>query len=100
MAPSTNIYGMYGIEYYDQRVTNGDYTNIKTYHNSRFLAECAKAKSLNIDVWTVTIGTGTTTQMQSCASTTNQALYTSNGSGLATTFATIAKQVAMLRVTQ
>ena len=38
--------------------------------------------------------------MQSCATTTNQALATTTGAGLSTAFATIAKQVAMLRVTQ
>ncbi len=100
MAPNTQIYGMYGTEYYDARVADGDTDNLQDYHNARFLAECAKAKSLKIDVWTVTIGTSATIQMQSCASVPTQALYTSNGNGLATTFATIAKQVAMLRITQ
>lgn len=100
MAPSQYLYGMYGIEYYDQRVTAGNTSSIKDYHNARFLAECAKAKALNIDVWTVTIGSSATSQMQSCATTTSQALYTTDGTGLATTFATIAKQVAMLRITK
>jgi len=100
MAPSTSIYGMYGNEYYDRRVSGGDFTNLKAYHNARFLAECAAAKARNIQIWTVTIDSSATTQMQSCATTTNQALATTTGAGRSTAFATIAKQVAMLRVSQ
>jgi hypothetical protein len=100
MAPNTSIYGMYGTEYYDRRVTNGAFGSIQDYHNARFLAECAKAKSLNIDVWTVTIGPSASSELQSCATTTSQALYTTDGTGLAATFSTIAKQVAMLRITE
>lgn len=100
MAPNNRIYGMYGTEYYDRRISGSSSTALKDLHNARFLAECAKAKALNIDVWTVTIGPSASSELQSCATTTGQALYTSNGNGLATTFATIAKQVAMLRITQ
>jgi hypothetical protein len=38
--------------------------------------------------------------MTSCASTPNQALATTSGTGLQTAFATIAKQVASLRISQ
>ncbi|MFT3967026.1 MAG: Tad domain-containing protein [Sphingobium sp.] len=103
MAPSAWIYGMYGVEAYDKRVSGGSFSDSATYknfHNKRFLAECSKAKSLKIDVWTVTIGSSATTEMQSCATVSTQALYTTTGSGLSTTFATIAKQVAMLRLVQ
>ena len=100
MAPSQYIYGMYGTEYYDQRVSGGNYSNLKNYHNARFLAECAKAKSMNIDIWTVTIGPSATTEMQTCATRTSQALYTTDGTGLSNTFATIAQQIAMLRIAQ
>jgi hypothetical protein len=55
---------------------------------------------MNIDVWTVAIDSSASTELQSCATTTSQALYTSNGSGLATAFAKIAKQIAMLRITE
>ena len=63
-------------------------------------AECAAAKAKNIDVWTVTIGPSATSQMQSCATTTAQALYTTDGSGLSDEFKTIAKHLAMLRITK
>jgi hypothetical protein len=100
MAPNTSIYGMYGNEYYDRRVSGGDFTNLKSYHNARFLAECSAAKARNIQVWTVTIDSAASSQMQSCATTVSQALATTTGSGLSTAFTSIAKQVAMLRVSQ
>lgn len=100
MSPNTGVYGMYGNEYYDRRVSGGDFTNLKAYHNARFLAECSAAKARNIQVWTVTIDSSATTEMKSCATTTSQALATTSGTGLSTAFAAIAKQVAMLRVSQ
>ena len=104
MKPSASVYGQYGVELFDRRVTGGNYTDFDTYqnyHNQRFLAECNKAKSrLNINVWTVTIGPAVTTEMKSCASNDNQALYTQSGSDLAAKFRSIAEHVARLRLSQ
>ncbi|MDV3455430.1 Tad domain-containing protein [Sphingomonas sp. HF-S4] len=100
MSPNTGVYGMYGNEYYDRRVSNGDFTNLKAYHNARFLAECSAAKARNIQVWTVQIDSSATNEMKACATTTSQALFTTTGSGLSAAFTNIAKQVAMLRVSQ
>lgn len=99
MAPNANIYGLYGMEYYDQRVggTNTS-TSLKDFHNARFLYECSQASKLKIDVWTVAIAPSTTDQLTQCASNSGQALYTTTGSGLTTLFQKIAKQVAMLRL--
>ena len=100
MAPATSIHGMYGNEYFDQRVTSGSYANQKVYHNARFLAECQKAKALNMNIWTVSIAPAVTTEMQQCASKTSQALYTTSGGDLSVKFQAIAKAVAMLRVSK
>lgn len=101
MAPNRNLYGLYGIEYYDKRVsgtTNVSTTAHKAYHNARFLYECDRARELGIDVWTVAIGLESTDELKKCAATTDQALWTTSGSGLTALFETIAKQVAMLRI--
>jgi Flp pilus assembly protein TadG len=98
MAPSPNIYGLYGTEYYDQRVSGGSSTPLKDFHNARFLYECNQATQLKIDVWTVAIAPSTTTELKQCASNEGQALYTTTGAGLASLFQKIAKQVAMLRL--
>lgn len=102
MAPSTSIYGLYGVEGLDKRVTNGDFANQKNYHNKRFLAECDKARSLDIDVWTVSITTDATptAEMTACAKIPTQAVVTASGDGLETVFKNIAKQVAMLRISK
>ncbi|MXP28517.1 hypothetical protein GRI58_06740 [Porphyrobacter algicida] len=100
MAPSPYIYGQYGIEYYDQRVTGGNLSQQTNYHNARFLAECTAAKAKNIDVWTVTIGSSITSEMSSCATMPSQALNTTDGTDLSNKFAAIAKQLAMLRLTK
>nr|WP_308461535.1 pilus assembly protein TadG-related protein [Sphingomonas citricola] len=98
MAPSSAIYGQYGMELYDQRVSGGSATPLKDFHNARFLYECAQAAQLKIDVWTVAIGPSSTNELTQCASNSGQALYTTTGSGLSTLFQKIAKQVAMLRL--
>ncbi|MEH3157454.1 MAG: hypothetical protein PGN08_00190, partial [Sphingomonas taxi] len=67
MSPTLVTYGAYGNEFYDRRVTNGDYANQTNYHNARFLAECTAAKQRNISVWTVSIDTAANSQLTQCA---------------------------------
>ena len=100
MSPSQTSYGMYGMEYWDRRVTDGDFTNQKDYHNKRFLAECAKAQSMGVDVWTVSIAPDVTNELKACANSPAQALATTDGTGLSDVFKQIAKQVARLRLSQ
>jgi hypothetical protein len=100
MAPGQTIYGLYGLEQFDKRVSDGNFSDLKTYHNARFTTACSKAKALGIDVWTVAIGMSTTTELTSCASNSGQALDTTSGTGLSDTFKRIAKQVAMLRMSK
>ena len=100
MSPSDSLYGMYGVERFDDRVASGDTSNLKAYHNARFLYECDKAREMGIDVWTVAIGLASTTELKKCARIEAQALSTTSGSGLSAAFQAIAKQVAMLRLQQ
>ncbi len=100
MSPNSNSYSMYGYEDYDKRVANGDVGSLTNYHNSRFLAACAAAKARNVDVWTVAIASSTSTPLQTCATTTNQALFSPSGNGLSAAFTSIAQHLAMLRITK
>jgi Flp pilus assembly protein TadG len=100
MSPNSNSYSMYGYEDYDKRVANGDTSKLTSYHNARFLAACAAAKARNVDVWTVAIASSTSTPLQTCATTTNQALFTTSGNGLSAAFTSIAQHLAMLRITK
>ncbi|MBA3880560.1 MAG: hypothetical protein C0500_12690 [Sphingobium sp.] len=100
MAPNVSIYGQYGVEYFDRRVTGGTFTSQEAYHNARFLAVCAKAKSMNISIWTVALGLAATPELQQCASSPSQSLSSTSGSDLNDKFQTIAQRVARLRVSQ
>ena len=101
MAPNLGSYSMYGVEAYDHRVLGTVGTsNLTNYHNYRFLAACAAAKARNIDIWTVSIDSSASTPMQTCATTVNQALYTTTGDGLSAAFTSIAQHLAMLRITK
>ena len=123
MSPGGQVYGGYSVEYPDRRVTgtgisgdpdagkNADGTCTDTsancykyinYHNQRFLAECAKAKSspLNYDVWVVEVAQASSTQLTTCASRPSQVLVGQTTDQLKTAFQQIAQQVAMLRVSQ
>jgi Flp pilus assembly protein TadG len=100
MAPNTSIYGMYGMEAYDKRVTGSSGTgNDLDYHNARFVAECTAAKSRGITVFVVGFGQTLNSQLTSCASP-GQAYYASDNASLNTAFQNIAKQVALLRISQ
>jgi Flp pilus assembly protein TadG len=105
MSPNMCLYGMYGIESYDQRVvssganscaTNTDQLNA---HNARFLAACATAKARNISIFVVGFGQKLTNELNQCASP-GQALYAADNPSLNAAFQTIAKRVAMLRISR
>lgn len=99
MAPSTGLYGMYGFEQYDQRVSGGDFATLKDRHNARFLAECAAAKARDINVYVIGFGQTLTPELSQCASP-GQAFYASDNASLTAAFRQIANQVAMLRVSK
>jgi len=105
MAPNMCLYGMYGIENYDQRVTTAGYqsdcsdTTQLNNHYARFLAACAAAKARNISIFVVGFGQTLTTQLTQCA-TPGQAFYAADNTALNAAFQTIAKRVAMLRVSR
>jgi Flp pilus assembly protein TadG len=101
MSPNSNSYSMYGYEDMDKRVSNGStgIYSLTDYHNFRFLAACAAAKTRNIDIWTVEIASSTSTPMKNCATSSSQALSTTTGTGLSDAFKGIAQRLAMLRLT-
>jgi Flp pilus assembly protein TadG len=99
MAPNEDIYGMYGMEYYDKRVTGGTTSNMTTNHNARFLASCTAAKYRGIQIYVVGFGQTLTTELTNCASPGN-AFYASDNATLTSAFSQIALNVAALRLTR
>lgn len=98
MATNDMIYGMYGWETYDKRTTGGNGQG-DAYHDARFLAECQAAKNRNITVFVVSLAASLDASLSACASP-GQAYFASDSAALTAAFQTIAKQVAMLRLSQ
>lgn len=100
MSPNQDLYGMYGIEDLDRRVTGGNFTNYTARHNARFNTECEIAKRRNITVWVVAFGSTLTDELRDCASTPARAFFVGTNAELEARFREIATQIAMLRVSQ
>lgn len=100
MAPNLDIYGMYGYERYDKRVTGNSPSTQTDRHNARFLAECEAAKNRNITVWVIAFGQGLTSELQQCASSSGNAFTAASDTALNNAFQTIASRVAMLRISK
>lgn len=98
MQPSTTIYGLYGYEALDQRVSGGA-SDLTARHNSRFRAMCNAARAKNIRIWLVGFGTALTSDMIACADP-GQAFQASDTATLRAQFAQIATQIARLRLSQ
>lgn len=98
MAPNQFSYGMYGIEEYDRRVGGGT-GNLTDHHNRRFLAVCSAAKERGITVFVVSFGQVLNDELIACASQ-GQAFYARDNAALNTAFQSIARQVALLRISK
>ncbi len=96
---SNTTYGLYGIEWWDRRVTtDGSGTQLATNHAARFQAACQAARDENITVWVVAFGTTLTTNLSTCASP-GRAYSASDEAALTQAFTEIAQQIAALRLT-
>jgi Flp pilus assembly protein TadG len=93
--------GLYGPEYWNKRVTGGDYGSQTARHNARFRVSCDAAKKKGITIYVVAFGSGVTmsSDLTYCASP-GQAFPASDTAALRDAFSTIAKRVASLRITQ
>lgn len=99
MNPSRYVYGLYGYEQLDQRVSGGDFNSLESRHNSRFAAACEAAKARNITIWVVAYAQSMTTQLQACASP-GKSFYAADDTALRNAFKTIASQIAELRLSK
>ncbi|MCC2978624.1 TadE/TadG family type IV pilus assembly protein [Sphingomonas sp. IC4-52] len=98
MAPDDRVYGMYGIERLDDRISGGS-GDLKNYHNKRFVAVCSAAKERGITVFVVGFGQTLNNELTACASQ-GQAYYARDNAALTAAFQSIAKQVALLRISK
>lgn len=98
MSPSEQSYTMYGIEDLDARISGGS-GNLTNYHNKRFVAVCSAAKERGITVFVVGFGQTLNNELIACASQ-GQAYYARDNAALTTAFQSIARQVALLRISK
>ncbi|WP_324751191.1 Tad domain-containing protein [Sphingomonas sp. LY54] len=101
MSASTGVYGLYGYEKLDRRVSGGSINNanLTGRHNERFSAVCETIKGKNITLWVVAYAQTMTTRLQNCASP-GRAFYASSDAQLMEQFNAIASQIAELRLTR
>jgi Flp pilus assembly protein TadG len=101
LAPNCNTYTSYGVEQNDMRVTgSASCTNQYNNHLQRFRLICNAAKSLNISIWVIALGTTLSTDLQNCASNPNQASTIADRDALIARFQQIGSQIGALRLTQ
>ncbi|WP_374611167.1 pilus assembly protein [Sphingorhabdus sp.] len=103
LAPSTSLYGLYGVEYLDRRVTGAAGTGVQfNRHEDRFLAICQAVRNMNVTIWIVGLGTELSDAMYECAGETRDAsshVYESESADdLIDNFRRIAGDIAALRL--
>jgi Flp pilus assembly protein TadG len=103
MDTDNGIYNFMGIERNDQRVSGmsaPSEAELNGRHMQRFKMICNAAKSLNISIWVIAFGTTLTSEMQGCASNSNQASTISDRNALIARFRQIGSNIGALRLTQ
>jgi Flp pilus assembly protein TadG len=103
MDTDPGIYGSYGVEKNDQRISgmsNPSESELNGRHNTRFRMMCNTAKSMNISIWVIALGTTLSSDMLGCASNANQASTIANRDALIARFQQIGNNIGALRLTQ
>jgi len=103
LAPNCNSYTSYGIEQNDMRVTGGgSCPQQEPRHLQRFKMICNAAKGLNVSIWVIAFGNGTslTQDLIDCASNPDQASTADNRRELIDRFTLIGQNIGALRLTQ
>lgn len=103
MDTDRNLYGMYGIESHDQRISGmsaPSETELNSRHMRRFRMMCNAVKGLNASVWVIAFGTTLSAEMLECASNANQASTIGSRDALIARFREIGSNIGALRLTQ
>ena len=101
MQPACNIYGAYGVEQNDIRVTGSSSCPQQTErHTQRMKMICNAAKAMGYSIWVIAFGTSLQSHLTECASNANQASTASNRDELIARFRQIGANIGALRLTQ
>jgi hypothetical protein len=104
MDPDEAVYSAYGIEQYDHRVNSTtNASNQYDSHLQRFRMLCNKMKTMG-SVWVIAFGTssgtGLSTDLKNCASSTAQAFKADDQATLLLKFQQIAESIGALRLSR
>ena len=103
MDTDNGLYGMYGIERLDQRVSgmsNPSESELNGRHMRRFQIMRNAAKGLGASIWVIAFGTALSAEMVECASNANQASVAADRATLIARFREIGSNIGALRLTQ
>ncbi|MEM6826866.1 MAG: Tad domain-containing protein [Pseudomonadota bacterium] len=99
LAPNSEVYGTYGVEWWGRRVSgDANYNTLASAHAERFQAACRLARQENISVWVVAFGTALSQNLIDCASP-GRAFVADDSTQLSDRFKEIAQRIAALRLT-
>ena len=101
--PNTDTYSAYGVEKFDKRVSgNGTLATQTASHTQRFRMLCNSVKGMNVNVWVVSFGAGSslTTDLVNCANTPAQAFKADDQTALIAKFTEIGEAIGALRLSQ
>ncbi len=99
LQPNDEVYGTYGVEWWDRRVRSGTSdSDLSNRHAARFQAACKAARLQNISVWVVAFGTSLSQNLEDCA-TPGRAYHANDSEELSEAFEEIAEKIAALRLT-
>lgn len=111
LAPSTHVYGAYGTEWADGRVTGRAWSNTRRYsnttglgsqfvrHEARFTLACQAARQLGASIWVIGLDTTLTSAVSNCANP-GQSSVAGSEAQLIARFSEIGKDISELRLTQ
>jgi Flp pilus assembly protein TadG len=99
MNAEMDVYGLYGMEKYANRVKGSLTPDQDTLHGRRFVAVCGAAKARGIKVYVIGYGQSLTSDMTSCASPGSSFQAPTDGD-LNSIFVSIARDIAALRLSQ
>lgn len=102
MDTGSSIYGSYGVESLDRRVTGGYTTESDQIarHKKRFLMMCNAAKAREISIWSIVFASDEESTLSECASNDDQYKVVESASELVNTFKEIGKNIGALRLKQ
>ena len=103
MDTDNGVYGLYGIERNDQRVSgmaSPSEAELNGRHMRRFRMMCNAAKAQGASIWVIAFGTALSAEMLECASNANQASTAGSRDALLARFREIGSNIGALRLTQ